>query len=73
MNRSATHASTQEMQKLAIKTVKVINEGYCDITEIKTVGEFMEGYFNKITKPVGSNKHLLESHIVRVSSINSKK
>ena len=33
----------------------------------------MEGYFNKITKPVGSNKHLLESHIVRVSSINSKK
>ena len=33
----------------------------------------MEGYFNKITKPAASNEHLLESHIVRVSSINSKK
>ena len=36
------------------------------------VGEFMEGYFNKITKPFGSNKHLIESHILRVSSINRK-
>ena len=33
----------------------------------------MEGYFNKITKPFVSNKHLIESHIVRVSSINCKK
>ena len=28
----------------------------------------MEGYFNYITKPFGSNEHLIESHIERDSS-----